>query len=53
MLYASVPGVGHHEGPGMTAIILMSTGLGEAVDAMVKLCVMRGQCLSIYIGNII
>ncbi len=32
---------------------MVPAGLGEAADAMVKLCVMRGLCLNIYVGIII
>jgi hypothetical protein len=34
-------------------IILLPAGLGEAADAMVELCMMRGMCLNIYVGIIL
>jgi len=34
-------------------VILVLAGLGEAADAMVELCVMRGLCLNIYVGIIL
>jgi hypothetical protein len=46
-------GIRVRHGISVTHHILVPAGLGEAADAMVELCMMKGLCLNIYLGIII